>query len=121
METLAYFKIGENDYSAYVSGLKVNENIHYNAQTNAAGNTVVDYINRKRTIEVNIIPLTDAQMLKLQLDIAAFGVSISFRNPKTNALEENISCIIPANSVEYYTIQANKVMYNAATLTFTEL
>ena len=121
METLAYFKIGENDYSAFVSGLKVKTQAHYNAQTNAAGNTVIDYINSKRTIEVNIIPLTDAQMLKLQLDIAAFGVSISFINPKTNTLEENISCIIPDSDIEYYTIQANKVLFNAASLKFIEL
>lgn len=118
---MAYFKIGDIDFSAYVSGLKVSNNAYYNAQTNAAGNTVVDYINTKRTIEVNIIPLTDTQMLKLQLAIAAFGVSISFRNPATNAIEENVSCIIPANDVEYYTIQANKVLFEAATLTFTEL
>lgn len=118
---MAYFKIGENDYSAYVSGLKVSTAAQYNAQTNAAGNMVVDYINTKRTIEITIIPLTDAQMLKLQLDIAAFNVSISFRNPRTNMLEENVKCIIPATDIEYYTIQTDKVLFKAATLTFTEL
>lgn len=118
---MAYFKIGENDYSAYVSGLKVRKVVSYSEQINAAGNMLVDYINSKREIEVNIIPLTDAQMLKLQLDLEKFNVSISFRNPQTNTLEENVNCIIPAMDIEYYTIQANKVMFKAATLTFTEL
>lgn len=116
-----YFKIGDTDYSMYVNELKVGKTHNYNSQTNAAGNTVVDYINAKRTIEVGIIPLDSAAMAKLQADIDAFNVSISFRNPKTGALEENVNCIIPSNSVEYYTIQVNKVMFNAFTLNIIEL
>lgn len=118
---MAYFKIGATDYSMYVSELNVTKTSNYNAQTNAAGDTIVDYINSKRTIEVRIIPLDDETMSALQTDIDAFNVSISFRNPKTNTLEENVNCIIPENEIEYYTIQANKVMYNAFTLNFIEL
>ena len=117
---MAYFKIGENDYSAYTNELIINKTANYNAQTNANGDTVVDYINSKRTIEVGIIPLDDTVMSNLQTDIDAFSVSISFRNPKTNALE-TINCIIPDDNVEYYTIQVNKVMYKALKLTFIEL
>lgn len=118
---MAYFKIGNTDYSMYVNELKVGKAANYNAQTNAAGDTVVDYINHKRTIEVGIIPLDDVIMAQLQEDIDAFNVLISFRNPHTNALEENVNCIIPESEVEYYTIQVGKVMFNAFTLTFTEL
>jgi hypothetical protein len=118
---MAYFKIDNVDFSMYVNQLKVNKKSVYNAQTNAAGNTVVDYINAKREIEVGIIPLNDTAMQQLQTAIDAFNVSISFRNPKTNALEEGVNCIIPENGIEYYTIQADKVMYNAFTLKFIEL
>lgn len=118
---MAYFKIDGVDYSTFVNELKVKKATNYNAQTNAAGDTVVDYINSKREIEVGIIPLDDADMSKLLTAIDAFNVSISFRNPQTNALEEDVNCIIPDSDVEYYTIQVNKVMYNALTLTFTEL
>lgn len=118
---MSYFKIGEKDFSAFVNELKVTQEAKYNALTNAAGNTVVDYINSKRTIEVGIIPLTDAAMVELQAAIAAFNVSISFHNPVTNALEENVNCIIPVNEIEHYTIQAGKVMYNAFRLQFKEL
>lgn len=118
---MAYFKIDGVDYSMYVNQLKINRSSVYNAQTNAAGNTVVDYINSKREIEVGIIPLNDTAMQQLQTAIDAFNVSISFRNPKTNGLEENINCIIPNNGIDYYTIQADKVMYNAFTLKFIEL
>lgn len=118
---MAYFKIGDVDYSSCVNGLKVIKNNNYTAQTNAAGDTVVDYINSKRIFEVGIIPLTDDMMAQLMTDIDAFNVSISFRNPQTNILEENVNCIIPSTDVEYYTIQANKVMYKAFTLKITEL
>lgn len=118
---MAYFKIGDVDYSMYVNALKITKQSNYTAQTNAAGDTVVDYINSKRTIEVGIIPLNDTVMAKLQADLDAFNVSISFRNPQTNALEEGVNCIIPSSGVEYYTIQINKVMYKALTLKFTEL
>ena len=118
---MSYFKINSVDYSNYVNELKVDKEANYNAQTNAAGNTVVDFINHKRTIEVGIIPLDSAAMVNLQKAIDAFNVSISFRNPLTGALEENVNCIIPSNGVEYYTIQANKVLFNAFSLKFIEL
>lgn len=120
---MAYFKIGENDYSAYVagSGLTIGTKHNYNAQQNAAGDTVVDYINSKREISVDIIPLTDQIMKALLADIQKFAVSISFRDPNTGELETDVQCIIDENEVQYYTIQADKVLYNAFSLTFTEL
>lgn len=118
---MAYFKIGDNDYSMYVNELNVSKEANYNAQMNAAGDTVVDYINHKRVIEVGIIPLSDDVMAQLQTDLDAFNVSISFRNPQTNLLEEGVNCIIPESSVEYYTIQAGKVLYKEFQLEFTEL
>lgn len=118
---MAYFKIGNRDYSMFISELKVSTDTNYNSQTNAAGDTVVDYINKKRTIEVGIIPLNETIMKQLQEDIEAFNVSISFLNPNTNLLEENINCIIPSNEVEYYTIQADKVLFEALSLEFEEL
>jgi len=118
---MAYFKINNNDYSKYVNSLKVDKTAAYNIQTNAAGNSVADYINAKRTITVGIIPIDKADMIKLQADIDAFDVSISFVNPITGALEENVKCIIPTNSVEYYTIRADKTSFKGFTLTFTEL
>lgn len=118
---MAYFKIGENDYSAYVNALKIKSATTYRAQTNAAGDTVVDNAKSKRTVEVGIIPLNDTVMKNLVSDIAGFQVNLSFRDPATNELAENILCIIPNSEIEYYTIQANKVSYKGLNLIFTEL
>ena len=115
-----YFKIGNNDYSMFVNELRVSTNNNYNAQTNAAGNTVVDLINQKRTIEVGIIPLNDVIMKQLKADIAAFNVNVSFLNPVTGELGE-ANCIIPSDEVNYYTIQADKVLFEACSLVFEEL
>lgn len=118
---MAYFKIGANDYSDYVNELKVENNTTYRAQTNAAGNTVVDNANTKRTIEVGIIPISADTMKSLMADVEQFQVNLSFLNPTTGELEEGVLCIIPTNMVEYYTIQVNKTSFKAFSLTFTEL
>lgn len=100
--------------------LNVNKIANYNSQTNAAGNTVVDYINSKREIEVGFIPMNDTAMKALLTAIDVFNVSISFRNPLTNSLD-TISCIVPENGVNYYTIQADRVLYNECSIKFVEL
>lgn len=118
---MAYFMIDGVDYSGYVNGLKVKKEAIYNSQTNASGGTVVDYIGRKREIEVGLIPMNGEDMRKIKEAIAPFNVSISFRNPDTNAIENDVSVIIPDDEASYYTIQANKVLFEAGTLNFTEL
>lgn len=118
---MAYFKIGDTDYSAMCNKLDVQTAVQYNAQTNAAGGTVVDYVGAKRKIAVGIISLNDTDMLRLQRDLEAFSVSLSFRDPRTNMLAENVACIIPSHNAEYHTIQVGNVRYKAMSLTFTEL
>lgn len=118
---MSYFKINGADFSTSVNKLDITKAANYSAQTNAAGNTVVDYINSKRTIKVGIIPLDAEQMMALQNALSEISVSISFLNPITNTIEENVLCLLPDNAVSYYTIQAGKILFNAFELTFTEL
>lgn len=118
---MAYFKINGTDYSMYVNKLKVAREHIYKAQTNASGNTLVKYVNTKRIIEVGIIPLDSASMASLQADINEFKVNVSYLDPETGALEEGVACIIPHNSVDYYTIQAGNTKFKAFSLEFKEL
>lgn len=118
---MAYFKIGDKDYSPYVRELKIKKTANYSAQTNAAGDTVVDYINHKRVISVGFIYVDDSVMSQLQADLDEFAVSLSFRNPRTNALETGVACIAPDSEVDYYTIQAGKVLYKEFEIEFVEL
>ena len=117
---MAYLKLNNIDFSAYVNQLSVTKQANYNAQTNAAGDTVVDYINHKREITVGIIPLDDSTMEDLQAVLDGFNVTVTYLNPNTKALD-TVNCIIPESNIEYYTIQADKVLFNAFTLDFIEL
>lgn len=117
---MAYLKINNIDYSMYCNKLTVSKEANYNAQTNAAGNTVVDLINHKRTVSVGIIPLDAAAMVNLQAAIDSFNVTLTYLNPATGALD-SINCIIPSSNVDYYTIQVGKVLYKAFELEFIEL
>ena len=117
---MSYFKINGHDYSAYVNKLKVANEHVYKGQTTASGNLLVKYINTKRIIEVGIIPLDDTAMANLQADINQFTVTVSFLNPETKQLVEGVKCIIPHNSVEYYTVQAGNVKFKAFALEFKE-
>lgn len=121
MSMAIFFKIGTTDASNMVSALSVNSKSQYTSNTNAAGNTVIDYINTKRTIEVEIRPLNSTQMRTLIGLIDDFSVNISYRDPYTNALVSNVQCICAEYKPEYYTIQDNKVMYKKMKLKFQEL
>lgn len=117
---MGYFMIGTNDYSKYISELKVSKSANYNAQTNAAGDTMVDYINAKRQVEIEIISLDDAATASLLANVNRFHLSITFLNPDTQSLED-MDCIIPSSNVEYYTIQSGNVRFKAFNLKFIEL
>lgn len=118
---MAYFKINGNDYSMYVNSLKVNKKHIYKSATNASGNTVVQYTNTKRTFDVGIIPLDSEAMAALLADVNSFRVTISYRDPETQELVENVKCIIPSTGVDYYTIQANNVKFKKFTIKIEEL
>lgn len=118
---MAYFKINGNDYSQYVNSLKIDTKHVYAGGTLSNGTDWAVLKATKHTFNVGIIPLDAAVMATLQADIKSFNVLVSYRDPITNTLKEDIPCIIPVNSVDYYTIRADKVLYNAFTLVINEL
>lgn len=108
---MAFLTINSVDFSPYTQSLKINNNVNYTAKTNAKGNTVVDKINSKIILDVGIIALNDSVLRTLLTQINSFSVIVSYRDPETGSTANNISCIIPSSSVEYYTIQQNKTQY----------
>lgn len=117
---MAYFQIGSHDYSAYTSSLKVGNTVNYTSQTNAVYNTVVDYHNTKKTVEVEIIPLDDETMKQLLTDIKSFSLVIFYREPQTGALTQ-LGVICSSYNTDYYTIQQSNVKYKKMKLKFTQL
>lgn len=117
---MAYLKINEHDYSPYVNKLIVDTKHKYTARENASGTLMVKYIAQKKNIQVGIIPLYDEALSNLLTDINQFEVTVEYLDPETCNLE-TISCIIPINSVEYYTIRDGKVMLKAFNFTCEQL
>lgn len=117
---MAYFKIGSTDFSNVASGLQISYKHKYKAKESALGNTTIDYITRKRTVAVDIIPIDDTQMQTLLAAVDAFSVSIQVLEPKTKALA-TISAKVNDYTVAYYTIQETKTSYQKFSLVFEEL
>ena len=116
-----FFKINGNDYSMYVNKLIVGTEHNYEIKTSALGADRVTHKYKRKTLEVGIIPLDDATMMRFLADVDKFQVSISYRDPLTNTLVENMTCIIPNNLIEYYTIQVGNVKYKAFSLQIKEI
>lgn len=118
---MEYLKIDGDDFSRLVNSIKVNTQAKYNAQTNAHGDTVVDLINTKKTVEVGFIPMFEADMERLlSSTIGTFVVDLEFYDAELTGLN-TIHCIIPESNIEYYTIRDNNVMLNGCSMTFIEL
>lgn len=114
---------GNQEFSRFVKSLKVATAATYTAQTNAAGNRVIDYINEKRTIEVGFRPMLVAQAAAILQEAQKFSCAISFYNPDTGDKAYNVACICPSREIDFYTFQdaADKRITNEFSLTFEEL
>lgn len=116
---MAYFKINDIDFSPYVNKLSVTTKHKYTARENASGDLLVKYIKAKKDIQVGIIPLDADSLSSLMLVINAFDVKVEYLDPDTKALKM-INCIIPTNSVDYYSIRVGNTMSKAFTFTCEE-
>ena len=122
MRNLSYLTINNVDVSNLVSGLKVGYEVLVSEDSgrNANGDTVIDIVNRKAKVYVTFRVMDDTQMAKLLNAISSYVVSVSFRDPKTNATK-TIQSYTGTPEPEYYTIQDNKVLYKSFNLNFIEL
>ena len=116
---MAYFKINDTDLSNYTASLNIEYVNNYVSQTNAQGDSKVDFINRKRIIEVEIIPLEEDDF-KIVYASIVFNPTIYYRDELTGELT-SANCIIDGMRSEYYTIRSDKVMYKKMRLIFNEL
>jgi hypothetical protein len=117
-----YFIINDIDFSHLVSGLKVGYEtlVSDTSGRNAAGNTVIDIINRKVKLYVTIRHTTDTEMQAFLDAIKDYVVIVAYRNPETNELGL-ATCYTGTPEPEYYTIQPNNVIYKPMSLNFIEL
>jgi hypothetical protein len=111
---MSYFlKINGIDFSMYVNKLVVGKEHMYESMNAADGGDLIKYRGSKYVLEVGFVPLDNDAMVRLLTTLDEFNVLVSFRDPRTGQVHENLVCIIPNNLVEYYTIRADKVSYKA--------
>ena len=119
---MIYFKINNTDFSHLVSSLKVGYEtlVSDNSGRNAAGNTVIDIINRKIKVYVEFRPMLDSHMNSLLTAIKDYVVNVSYLDPKTQTLK-TIQCYTGTPEPEYFTIQDNRKLFKQMSLNFIEL
>ena len=119
---MIYFKINNTDFSHLVSSLKVGYEtlVSDNSGRNAAGNTVIDIINRKIKVYVEFRPMLDSHMNSLLTAIKDYVVNVSYLDPETQTLK-TIQCYTGTPEPEYFTIQDNRKLFKQMSLNFIEL
>ena len=119
---MIYFKINNTDFSHLVSSLKVGYEtlVSDNSGRNAAGNTVIDIINRKIKVYVEFRPMLDSHMNSLLTAIKDYVVNVSYLDPETQTLK-TIQCYTGTPEPEYFTIQNNRKLFKQMSLNFIEL
>lgn len=117
------FKIGDTDFSGYVSGLKVGMETLLSEESgrNASGNTVVDIIARKEKLYVTLRPLTESEMNTFLTAIADYVVTISYRHPKTNQMRTGVQCYVGTPEPEYYWMANGSALYKPMQINFIEM
>lgn len=117
-----YFKINDVDFSDMVSGMKIGYETLVSDQSgrNAAGDTVIDVINRKRKIYINFRHTTADEMAKLLNAIGDYVVKVSYLDSKEKKMKE-LTAYTGTPEPEYYTIQSNLTIYKPLALNFIEL
>ena len=86
---MIYFKINNTDFSHLVSSLKVGYEtlVSDNSGRNAAGNTVIDIINRQINVNVGFRTMIDNHMNSLLTAIKDYVVNISYLDTETKTLK----------------------------------
>lgn len=118
-----YLTINGVDFSKYVSGIKVQKQTKFNQQTNAAGNTVIDFINCKYVVEVAFTPIIgETEINNFNMAFTSDNglvVSLGFYNPFTTSIS-TISASNGNKTLEWYNLSSKQIT-KPFTLTFTQL
>lgn len=119
---MEYFEINGIDFSYLVSGLKVGFEtlVSDDSGRNAAGDTVIDVINKKDKVYVTLRHTTQEEMEAFLNALDPFVVEIGYLNPRTNTIK-HITSYSGTPEPEYYTIQSKTIIYKPMSINFVEL
>jgi hypothetical protein len=116
-----YFYINGVNFSHLVSGLKVGYEtlVGSDSGRNAAGDTVIDVINRKRKLYITFRHTTNEEMANFLTAIKDYVVEVSYMDPKGDEIL-SMTAYTGTPEPEYYTI-SDKTIFKPMSLNFIEL
>lgn len=119
---MAYFKINGADFSHLVSGMKVGREtlVSDNSGRNAAGDTVIDVVNKKYKLYITLRHTFQEEMNSFLNAIDDYVVNVEFLNPMSSTID-SITAYTGTPEPEYYTIQDNNTIYKPMSINFIEL
>lgn len=119
---MSYLNINGTDVSHLVKGLRVGYEtlVSEDSGRNAAGDTVLDIINRKVKLYVTFRPMDGRDMATLMSAIGPYVIDVSFRDARTNGIR-TINCYHGTPEPEYYWIHNSGVLYKEFSFNFIEL
>lgn len=121
---MSYLVINGTDVSKFVKhgGLKVGYEtlVSEDSGRNAAGDTVIDIINRKVKLYVTYRPMDGSEMATLLSAISDYVVNVSYRDAATNTIK-TIQCYCGTPEPEYYWIHGDSVLYKEFSFNFIEM
>lgn len=117
---MAIFKINNVDFSGLISGLKVGYEtlVSDTSGRNANGDTVIDVINMKVKVYVNLRHTTFAEMQNFLGAISGYTVSVQYLDPRDNTLH-TINAYTGTPEPEYYNV--SQTIFKPLSLNFIEL
>lgn len=116
-----YFTINNKDFSHLVSGMKVGYEtlVSENSGRNAAGDTVIDVVNKKVKLYITLRHTTKVEMAEFLTAIKDYVVKVSYLNPEDGRFVE-ITTYTGTPEPEYYTI-SDKTIFKPLSLNFIQL
>lgn len=119
---MSYLKINNTDISHLIKGLKIGYEtlVADGSGRNAAGNTVLDVINKKIKVYATFRPMSGDEMRGFLGLIEDYVVNVSFLDSKTNSIQ-TVSCYTGTPEPEYYWVHNDQVLYKEFSLNFIEL
>lgn len=119
---MSYLKINNVDFSNLISGLKIGYEtlVSSDSGRNAAGDSVIDVVNRKVKVYLTLRYTTGEEMESFLTAIKDYVVQVSFLDSKKQSFT-TITAYHGTPEPEYYTIQSDKVIYKPLEINFIEL
>lgn len=117
-----YFKIGNQDFSSLVSGMKIGYEtlVSSSSGRNAAGDTILDIVNEKKKVYLQLRHTTEEEMTSFLSAIRPYVITVSFLDPRTNSFT-TMTAYTGTPEPEYYTIQPGGTIYKPLSLNFIEM